>query len=353
MGPNDIYISYSRKDLAFTAMLDQTLTQQGFSVWFDKENIQLADFIRTNIIEAIQFCKVFILVLSPGSVASINVLEEVYLAERQNKKVLPLMWRATSLPVSLQFLLDGLPYVDFRESASVENFNGLVGILKKIIADDDPNFTASDIGRVFDFGTSGSSKVVESTVASSMRRQNRLLGGRKSVKNSRKSPVASASKVIDAVVTSMRLDTDTQDFVNEELKWLLYATDHILKVKKVKQGDVDAHMPVPTPIPRHAVISSGADNTILSSVSDIDWIVSEVERVIARVNLHLDNLNIGRAMETQMGWEARSNIKLQNELKGYRLEVIKLIQELTRLMKQTYGIEITSPYVLEEYLDAF
>ena len=37
--PNDVFISYRRKDLEFVSQLHQELTNRGISAWFDQEDI--------------------------------------------------------------------------------------------------------------------------------------------------------------------------------------------------------------------------------------------------------------------------------------------------------------------------
>jgi hypothetical protein len=98
--PNDVFISYRRKDIEFVTQLDQELTNRGVSAWFDKESIEVADHWRTSIAEGIRDCKVFVLVLSPDAVESVNIRKEVDLAERHGKKIIPLMWRQTDIPVA-------------------------------------------------------------------------------------------------------------------------------------------------------------------------------------------------------------------------------------------------------------
>ncbi len=86
----DIFISYSTKNLDFVQQLYQKLTSRGLSVWFDKQSIEGATQWRESIVTGIMNCKVFLLALSPESAASDNVRKEIDLAEHHKKKIFPL-----------------------------------------------------------------------------------------------------------------------------------------------------------------------------------------------------------------------------------------------------------------------
>jgi hypothetical protein len=131
---NSVYISYSRRDLSFVIQLQQELTNRGISAWFDKGIIEDANQWRISIVESIRDCKVFLLILSPDSVASVNVRKEIELAEHHNKEIMPLIWRDVyALPPSIQHQLAGLQYLYFRETPSTENFDQLARILTQLL----------------------------------------------------------------------------------------------------------------------------------------------------------------------------------------------------------------------------
>ena len=106
--PTDVFISYRRKDTDFVRQLYDELNNRGISAWYDKENIEAADHWRTSIAEGIRDCKVFVLVLSPDAVESVNIRKEVDLAETHGKRIVPLMWRKTEIPVAFEYSLAGI-----------------------------------------------------------------------------------------------------------------------------------------------------------------------------------------------------------------------------------------------------
>jgi len=133
MSNNDVFISYRRKDLDFVTRLHQELTSRGISAWFDMENIEVADHWRSSIAEGIRACKIFVLVLSPDAVESVNIRKEVDLAETHGKKIVPLMWRKTEIPVAFEYSLAGLQWIDFKETASPENFDELADVINRLL----------------------------------------------------------------------------------------------------------------------------------------------------------------------------------------------------------------------------
>src|SRR5690349_5159853 len=104
----DIFISYSSKDRPKAEQLTEMLTSAGLSVWIDKEGIDPASRWSEEIVEAIDHCQVFIIVLSEYSVASHNVVKELSLASEKQKKILPLSLDPIEIPPSMQYALAGI-----------------------------------------------------------------------------------------------------------------------------------------------------------------------------------------------------------------------------------------------------
>ena len=61
----DIFISYSRRDQEFVTRLAGDLDAQVAGVWFDQSAIQAGEKWHDEIMEGINECKAFILILSP------------------------------------------------------------------------------------------------------------------------------------------------------------------------------------------------------------------------------------------------------------------------------------------------
>lgn len=104
----DIFISYSSKDREKAEQLTELLASAGLSVWIDKQGIDVATSWSGEIVDAIEGCKAFVVLLSPHSVESVNVVKEVSLAAEQKKKILPLDLEPVELPRDLKYHLAGI-----------------------------------------------------------------------------------------------------------------------------------------------------------------------------------------------------------------------------------------------------
>src|ERR1035437_1872708 len=111
----DIFISYSRKDSAQAEQLAEQLTSAGLSCWIDKSGIVGGEKWATEIVEGIRACTTFIILLSPNSIGSENVLRELSLASEKRKRVLPVDLEPTVLPASFEYPLAGLQRVAISE----------------------------------------------------------------------------------------------------------------------------------------------------------------------------------------------------------------------------------------------
>ena len=110
---NDVFISYSRRDEDFIKQLYQKLIDSGISTWYDRKNIEVGNQWAADIVLGIKECKIFVLVVSPDSTASVNVRKEVDLAMRYQKQIVPLIWRPTDIPVAMEYQLAGIQWIEF------------------------------------------------------------------------------------------------------------------------------------------------------------------------------------------------------------------------------------------------
>ena len=105
---SDIFISYSSKDREQAEQLTGLLASAGLSVWIDQSGIDVATSWSGEIVDAIEGCKAFLVLLSPNSIASVNVVKEVALAAEHKKKILPLDLEFVELPRDLKYHLAGI-----------------------------------------------------------------------------------------------------------------------------------------------------------------------------------------------------------------------------------------------------
>ena len=122
----DIFISYSSKDKEKADQLSELLASAGLSVWIDQSGIDVATSWSGEIVDAIEGCKAFIVLLSPNSILSNNVIKEVSLAAEQKKKILPLDLEPVELPRDLKYHLAGI------QRAPMTNIDAIIRSLGKL-----------------------------------------------------------------------------------------------------------------------------------------------------------------------------------------------------------------------------
>ncbi|HEY6170701.1 MAG TPA: TIR domain-containing protein, partial [Candidatus Kapabacteria bacterium] len=115
----DIFISYSRKDTAEAQTLAGELRANGYEVWIDVSGIHAATSWSREIVEAIDVCSVFLVLLSPHSLTSPNVTKEVSLASESRKTILPVDIGQVELTSDLRYQLAGLQRVSIKDRDAI------------------------------------------------------------------------------------------------------------------------------------------------------------------------------------------------------------------------------------------
>lgn len=109
MGEAFTFISYARADGDFVLRLAEELRAKGANLWLDTLDIRAGAPWEDSIEQALKECESVLLVLSPISVQSENVKDEVSYALGKKKKIIPLLHQACDIPLRL----NRLHYVDF------------------------------------------------------------------------------------------------------------------------------------------------------------------------------------------------------------------------------------------------
>jgi hypothetical protein len=132
-----IFLSYSRRDQEFVTQLYQYLTEKGLSVWFDQaKGLGFQEGWRAELAKGIQECTVHLLVLSPAAVASSSVPQEVNLADRHDKQIVPLLWQNPEVPAALEEQLASFRQIDIGGEVTAERLNDLVEELQRLVGHD-------------------------------------------------------------------------------------------------------------------------------------------------------------------------------------------------------------------------
>jgi hypothetical protein len=121
-----LFVSYARADSEFALKLAEHLRSLGVALWMDQHNLSGGTHWDQAVEESLKSCAVLLVILSPASVQSNNVLDEVHFALEQNKRVIPVLLHKCDIP----FRLKRLHYVDF----TVDYVGGLADLKRSLFA---------------------------------------------------------------------------------------------------------------------------------------------------------------------------------------------------------------------------
>lgn len=119
-----LFFSYSRADNDFALKLARDLRSEGVNLWVDQLDIAAGDRWDQAVEEALGAAPRLLVILSPDSVASQNVMDEVSLAFDEQKKIVPVLSRRCNIP----FRLRRLQHIDLTVSYD----SGLAELLKAL-----------------------------------------------------------------------------------------------------------------------------------------------------------------------------------------------------------------------------
>lgn len=115
-----IFVSYAREDKPYCIRIIETL--RAHEVWYDQRLYAGQDFWK-EILRRLDWCEVFIYLLSPDSVTSLFCRRELEIARRLKRQIIPVLIRKdTVLPDKLR----DWQYVDLSEKLTVENVTQLL-----------------------------------------------------------------------------------------------------------------------------------------------------------------------------------------------------------------------------------
>jgi WD40 repeat protein len=88
---SDVFISYSRRDIAFARLLREALQQSEIDTWIDWERIPVGERWWQEITEAIEGANIFMLLISRHSIGSKVCRDEIELALKNHKRIVPVL----------------------------------------------------------------------------------------------------------------------------------------------------------------------------------------------------------------------------------------------------------------------
>lgn len=126
------FFSYSRTDSDFTVRLARDLRAAGQKIWLDQLDIAAGERWDDSIQRALTSSKRLLVILSPASVGSQNVMDEVSFALEEGRQVIPVLYQQCEVP----FRLRRLQHIDFtrgyddglaRARGALESEQGVAG----------------------------------------------------------------------------------------------------------------------------------------------------------------------------------------------------------------------------------
>ncbi len=98
------FISYAREDAVFALQLARALRAAGVEIWLDQLDITAGARWDRAVQQALETCARFLIILSPASVESENVQDEIAGALDENKIIVPVLLRDCKTPLRLRRL---------------------------------------------------------------------------------------------------------------------------------------------------------------------------------------------------------------------------------------------------------
>jgi len=123
------FISYSRTNRGFALELAKELKASGFLIWFDQLDIPTGSRWDDEIEKALTQCEIFMVILTPQSIASNNVKDEIGYALDSNKRILPILLEHANVP----FRIRRFQYVDFTDKSNEEGIEAAKQLLRKLM----------------------------------------------------------------------------------------------------------------------------------------------------------------------------------------------------------------------------
>jgi hypothetical protein len=122
-----IFVSYSRKDENFARKLATALSTAGYDLWIDVDDIPAGMNWNPAIQTGLQRMQVLIVVVSPDSMVSPKVLDEMDYAWTHGKRIIPLLYR----PADMRYPLKQMQYIDFHNDTFERAMQRLIDEIEK------------------------------------------------------------------------------------------------------------------------------------------------------------------------------------------------------------------------------
>jgi hypothetical protein len=124
------FLSYSRVNKDFAIKLARELKSEGFDIWLDLLDIPAGSRWDREIEKALRECEIFMVILTPASIESENVLDEIGFAMDGKKRLLPVLLEKCEIP----FRLKRIQYIDFTNKEFNDGVESAKDLLRSLMA---------------------------------------------------------------------------------------------------------------------------------------------------------------------------------------------------------------------------
>src|ERR1019366_4695950 len=100
-----VFISYASEDVAVAGKVCSALEGAGFPCWIARRDVRAGDPYAAAIVEAINACRLMVLVLTKSAIHSRHVFREIERASSKDHQVLSIRMDTTALPPELEYFL--------------------------------------------------------------------------------------------------------------------------------------------------------------------------------------------------------------------------------------------------------
>ena len=128
--PPRAFISYSHVNRDFATKLANGLKAAGHPVWFDQLDIPAGARWDDEVENALRECSIFMVILTPASIASENVKDEIGYAIDHGKCILPVLLESCDIPLRL----NRFQHVDFTTKSFEEGLESAKELLGGLVA---------------------------------------------------------------------------------------------------------------------------------------------------------------------------------------------------------------------------
>jgi len=128
----EVMISYSSQERPQVMQIVQKLRTAGVAVWIDHGGIDGAQRWGEEIVNAIEECKIVLLMISRASMRSENIAKEVSIASDGGKRLLPLYLEEAEIPKSMRYPLSGIQHIKFYDGDPETKFLSMLRALARL-----------------------------------------------------------------------------------------------------------------------------------------------------------------------------------------------------------------------------